>query len=429
MKKYFFVFLVSFATANIAQTTDFNKQEDGSINRWSLDIFAGQFTGVAPYTNGYFSGNQNKFFGKPEINYFGAATRYMISPKFGINFGLGYSTLQNDQNSSSLPFEMTSVRLNVQGVVNAMRLFDIQESMGRFGLLFHGGMDGTMNTPQLGVNKGNTDSNLGFIVGVTPQYHISNKIAVFVDIAGVKPIQQDLNWDGGAAIGNQRLASLIYTWSLGLSISLGKSNMHGDWATIPTKSVDLKPIEDRLNKMESMIIDTDKDGLTDYLDVEKNSALGALVDAKGRMIDRDRNGIADELERYLDGKGGTTASAPETTDMVAKFVNDGYVAAYFDYDEAYPTQISLQSISLLTRYMKNNLNQNISILGYADPNGDVNRNRELSLKRAEIVKSLLIKAGTAASRLNVVPIDEADSVYNKSAVARSDARRITFKIE
>ena len=429
MKKYHILVLLFYVITNFAQTTVVKKRATEKMNRWSLDFATGQSRALAPYTTGYFSSNQNKFLGNPEINYFGVTGRYMFSPKFGVNFGVGYNTFKNSTGSESLPFEMRSIRYNLQGVVNASRLFDIQESLGRFGLLFHGGVEAITNTPQMGVNKGSTDFNTGFIAGIAPQYRLTSTISVFADVSGVKYIRQNLNWDGGASQGNQSLAGALLSYTLGLSFSIGKGNIHGDWAEIPTKTVDLKPLEDRINKMESMILDSDQDGITDFLDVEKNSTVGALVDAKGRMIDRDRNGIADELEKYLDGKGGSTASAPETSDMVAKYINDGYVAAYFDYEEVYPTQISQQCISLLASYTKNNAQKNIFILGYANATGNVAYNKDLASKRAEIIKTLLIKAGVAASRLTIMSNDETDSLYYKSAIARSDARRITFKIQ
>ncbi len=429
IKKQSLLFLLFFTTVNFAQTALQQSLSTEKISRWSIDVSTGQSKALAPFTSGYFARGQANFFEDFEINYFGAVARYMFSPKFGFNFGMGYSTLKNNKDSNSLPFEMRSFRYNVQGVINATRLFDIQDNMGRFGLLLHAGLDGTSITPQIGINQDTEDFNSGFIIGVSPQFRISKKIAVFGDVSGVKYIRQNLNWDGATSQGNQTLAGALLTYTVGLSFSFGQGNIHGDWAKIPTNNVNLKPLEDRVNKMENMIVDSDKDGILDYLDIEKNSTIGALVDAKGRMIDRDRNGIADELERYLDGRGGTTAAAPETSDMVAKFINDGYVASYFEYDETTVTQISQQSISLVTTYLKNNQKQNVSILAYADAVGNIASNKNLATMRAENVKSLLMKAGVAESRLNIVSIDNADSVYTNSAVARTDARRVTFKIE
>lgn len=54
-----------------------------------------------------------------------------------------------------------------------------------------------------------------------------------------------------------------------------------------------------IGHIETSMNDTDKDGVPDYLDVEKNSIAGAMVDTKGIIIDRNMNGIADDIEKYL----------------------------------------------------------------------------------------------------------------------------------
>ena len=55
----------------------------------------------------------------------------------------------------------------------------------------------------------------------------------------------------------------------------------------------------RINDLETLMNDTDKDGVPDYLDVENNSITGVAVDTKGRMIDVNKNGVPDELEKLI----------------------------------------------------------------------------------------------------------------------------------
>jgi OOP family OmpA-OmpF porin len=45
-----------------------------------------------------------------------------------------------------------------------------------------------------------------------------------------------------------------------------------------------------------MLIDTDQDGVADYLDLEKHSFW--CVDSKGRAIDLNNNNVPDELELF-----------------------------------------------------------------------------------------------------------------------------------
>ena len=52
----------------------------------------------------------------------------------------------------------------------------------------------------------------------------------------------------------------------------------------------------------------------------------------------------------------------------------------------------------------------------------------MSQSRAESVKSILVKAGIDASRLNVVSVGEDTSVDKDSEGARKLVRRVTFKV-
>ena len=60
--------------------------------------------------------------------------------------------------------------------------------------------------------------------------------------------------------------------------------------------------------METQMNDSDKDGVPDYLDQENNSVAGVAVDTKGRMVDKNNNGVPDELERYLTNNYSTKES-------------------------------------------------------------------------------------------------------------------------
>ena len=67
-----------------------------AYNRWSVELTAGQAKGIKPYQAGYFSSNPAKTLGI-QFNSFGAAARYMISPKFGFKLGLNYDKFTNFQ--------------------------------------------------------------------------------------------------------------------------------------------------------------------------------------------------------------------------------------------------------------------------------------------------------------------------------------------
>jgi OOP family OmpA-OmpF porin len=50
--------------------------------------------------------------------------------------------------------------------------------------------------------------------------------------------------------------------------------------------------------IENKMLDSDKDGVADYLDEEQNTPAGAMVDTKGRSIDKNNN-VPDETEAFI----------------------------------------------------------------------------------------------------------------------------------
>ena len=94
---------------------------------------------------------------------------------------------------------------------------------------------------------------------------------------------------------NRGFNGTLYNATLGLSIYLGSNDMHADWA-YEMQDEKQAEMEDRMAEIETMMNDTDRDGVPDYLDVENNTTNGVAVDAKGRAIDLNNNGIPDELE-------------------------------------------------------------------------------------------------------------------------------------
>jgi OOP family OmpA-OmpF porin len=173
--------------------------------------------------------------------------------------------------------------------------------------------------------------------------------------------------------------------------------------------------------------DTDKDGVPDYLDQENNSVAGVAVDTRGKMVDANRNGVPDELERYLD----TNYSTKEVTDkgMVEKLINDGYVAAYFEFNKSQPTNESTEGIDFILTYLRNNPGSTVDVFGHADTIGKSESNNILSDKRATNVKEILTKAGIDPSRVNVIASGEDSSVDENSEGARRLVRRVTFKVK
>jgi OOP family OmpA-OmpF porin len=179
-----------------------------------------------------------------------------------------------------------------------------------------------------------------------------------------------------------------------------------------------------------MMNDADKDGVPDYLDTEPNTITGVAVDSKGRTIDKNGNGVPDELESYIEnqGKNGTSGTSGMNSDL-ASLINGGYVNVYFDFGKEQPNTQSVSGINFLIRYLKQNPTVSSDVIGYADEIGDSEFNKNLSRKRAENVKQILMDAGIDGSRLNIVGNGEDNSVNKTSSYARQVVRRVTFMLK
>lgn len=400
-------------------------------NKWTVEATLGQAKGIRPYSAGYFSSSSG-FFGKPEANSFSLTTRYMISPKFGLRAGFHFDELKNAKNNGSLPFKMQMIGFSVQGVVNASRLFDV-ESLGKLGLLLHGGIrvdamtSKTENTLTTNQNYNNSEYNGGLILGVTPQYRISKKMSLMFDVSYQNNIRQHFNWDGSNAAPNSNLSAQMITTSFGLNYSIGNNDVHGDWAVVKENTLALEEIEaleKRVGSIETLMNDTDKDGVADYLDQENNSTAGVAVDSRGKMVDLNKNGVPDEMERYFNSSSKDGAK----TDAVNRFINDGYVSVYFDSGKTKPTSISIEGIEFIKTYMKNNPSKSIVIYGHADETVASANNDKLASERALAVKDILVRSGIRAARLFIASDNDDSSGEKKSTDARKLVRRVTFKI-
>lgn len=408
-----------------------------TYNQWSLEFDLGQSRGGRPYSEGYFGSDPSKFLGGFQLNHIGLGVRYMFSPKFGLKSHFSYDDIKKLPGSESKDFKLQHLQLSFEGVVNAMRLFDLQNEFRRFGLLFHFGIQASQMSPQINTdiskNKGKKELNGGLIVGVTPSIRVLNNLSIFLDVSLNSNIRQHFNWDGAYSESNNNLIGSLFTTSLGISYSFGKDKIHGDWAII--KEINDKRIDslnNRIGEIEELMNDSDKDGVPDYLDAEQNSIAGVAVDTKGRMVDKNNNGVPDELEKYVNNSissnNNATASIA-TENAVLQLINDGYIAAYFETTKATPNNASASNIGFILNYLKNNPGKNVEIAGYADETGKTETNNKLANDRAQNVKAILVKAGISESRITIMSRGEDDSVDKKSDWAKRLVRKTVFKIK
>jgi OOP family OmpA-OmpF porin len=410
MKKIFLpLLLVSLAGAVNAQegANDFNK--------WSVDVNGGVNKAANPMSQGYHMNANNLF--HADLGF-----RYMFNTKFGLKLHGSYDVLNDDGDNPNREFKSEVIGLALQGYANLGRIMEFETWTDRINVLGHLGF----GISQLSNDKFDGGDRLGnFLIGMGAQYRISNRIAINADFTMINNFSQHKTWDGADynRMGRQGFDSTLYHATLGLSFYLGKHEKHADWY-VDEKSDELEDIESRLGEMETLMNDTDKDGVPDYLDAEPNTITGVAVDSKGRTVDRNNNGVPDELESYIEAKNTEVKSSVASD--IKDLINGGYVNVYFDFNQDMPNSQSVNGINFLIKYLKENPSVNADVIGYADEIGDTEYNKALSARRAENVKQILVDAGIDGSRLTITGNGEDTSVSKDSKYARQVVRRVTF---
>jgi OOP family OmpA-OmpF porin len=403
---------VTASAQNMAKTTA-STIDQPTFNKWSIELNGGLNKPTRALTPGYSTSTLNPFHADLGV-------RYMFSPKFGLKLDLGYDQFQERDNTA--PFDTKAFRTSLQGVVNIGRALNFETWTNTIGLLAHGGFGVSQLRSDDGFNG--LDYIAHGIVGLTGQVKLSNRVALTGDLSGIVNGRQNWNFDGMGQTTTGSFDGVLLNASVGLTVYLGKNQKHADWVGEEDK---YDALEQRVELIETGLIDTDKDGVADLYDLEPNSITGVAVNTKGQSIDTNQNGVPDELEGYLEKTYGQNGKGA-TNSTVEELINGGYVNVYFDFNSSKPTNTSLSGVDFLVKYLKNNPSKSASIIGYADEIGNTSYNQTLSQKRAEAVKKIVVNAGIDESRLSVSGNGEDTSVNKKSKEARQIVRRVTFKV-
>ena len=395
------------------------KDSLGRNSNWIIEASVGNIKGVKPYSEKYFSSKANGFFGQWEPNSFALGARYLMGEVFSVKASVGYDRFRNYNNQSpttglpSRPFELRQFNVQIQGVANLAKLFNVNKQLNRFSFLVHGGIQVSSMTSKtenywengelVNQNYNVTEYNGGLVFGVTPQFRITKKLAFQLDVTSIHNYRQHFNWDGSYAADTENLSGSSVSLSGGLSFSLDRKTMHGDWYVLP-KSEDkrIKALENRVGDLETRIVDTDKDGVPDYIDQENNSVAGVAVDARGRMLDINKNGVADELEKGKDGMNGITSDIMSKEDAILLFIQKGYVNIFYDLGKDIPNSGSTNNVFYLVKFLKNYPNARITLEGYADERGNSASNLDLSNRRAQKLYEIIKGSGIDTSRIKIV---------------------------
>lgn len=442
MKKIILITSFFIAFQGNAQEENTSTNDSTNIyNRWTVEAMTGFSDGNYPYGTGFGPGDKKHVLSHFKINSFDVGLRYMVTPKFGFKANLAYAKYTESDNSS-LPYETNQYTFAFQGVINAARVLDFK-SDSRIGLLVHGGIHVASLTSKTETTLDamfqevpnpyyeSTEYHGGFVAGITPQYRITPKLALFADLSMYFNYRQHMNWNGTVA-NTGDLYGKSTNLSFGISYSLGKDKIHGDWKVLKSEN-ELKTaalqneLKNKIEDIEVMLQDTDRDGVVDYLDAEPNTIGGVAVDTKGRAIDVNKNGVPDELEPR-DGKRGLNTYDDNEATSFNYLVDQGIVNIFFDTNKDTPNTASANNLYYIINFLKKHPEAKVRARGFADTTGDEKKNEELAQKRAMNSKEFIVKSGISADRIEILGSGEDASMDTTSKTGRQLARRVSFEL-
>lgn len=157
-----------------------------------------------------------------------------------------------------------------------------------------------------------------------------------------------------------------------------------------------------------------------------NTALGAIIGGAvggtaGALIGRRMDKQAAEIKQSVPG----ATVIREGQGILVKF-DSGLL---FDTDKANLKSAAQTNLQNLATSLKNNPETNIMIIGHTDDTGSDSHNMDLSVRRAESVKSYLGVANVPSSRLTTSGKGESEPIADNTTVdGRSQNRRVEIVI-
>ena len=380
--------------------TNAQEKNENTFNRWSVEVNAGQNKAIRPFLSGYFTSNPDKYFNINGVEHFDIGARYMFSTSFGLKLDFGYDVFKNNSNTS-IYFKNEQKRIGLQGVINLGRIIQFETFTNRFGLLAHAGVQMSSLNPKSGINSGLSERDGGLILGISPQFRLTNSFIITADFSTLNNVRQHLNWDGSYSAKENNLSGLMYNTTIGLTVYLGKNEKHADWyLPITANLVQDEEARQRLSNIEKSLKDTDKDGIPDYLDEQPDTVMGVAVDSKGRFIDINKNGIPDEKEKVIPQKKELTAD--ENLDSKWAFKNlmeYDFNIMYYESNRIDPNANSKKKMTLIIEYLKKYPDTKVHIIGFADNIGSLKSNKILAERRAKKLQTIIESYGIDPSRL------------------------------
>lgn len=299
-----------------------------------------------------------------------------------------------------------------------------------------------------GKNPARDGNDLASSIYLSAQLGIKRRLSKRLDLEFRTGIYFNYEDHLDATISNKQVWETFFVSSVGLAFKLGKKKVYSIWN------------EQNSDANSFKIIDTDKDGVMDELDIEPNTPAGIMVYGNGKAVDADKDGIPDHKDKCpleygsLENEGCPTLidsdgdgvlddsdlcpstvgpienkGCPEQEAAKPENINQQIAvlatSIYFDTNSDRLKNISYTNIDNIIRLMKKIPNAKFIIEGHTDNRNSDRFNLLLSQKRAEQVRKYMIKSGIDIKRLQAKGYGESRPKFsNENAGGRQLNRRV-----
>jgi OOP family OmpA-OmpF porin len=166
-------------------------------------------------------------------------------------------------------------------------------------------------------------------------------------------------------------------------------------------------------------LDTDGDGVYDYLDKCPHTPRGLKVDKVGCPLDTDGDGVYDHRDKCLETPVGAKVNA-EGCWVLGEVL--------FDTDKSVIKTLAFSMLDEVVNVLKKNPELSVEFGGHTDSVGTTAYNMKLSQRRANAVKAYLVNMGIDAQRLSTAGYGLTKPVASNDTVeGRSLNRRVEIK--
>ena len=170
--------------------------------------------------------------------------------------------------------------------------------------------------------------------------------------------------------------------------------------------------------------DDDHDGVPNDIDKCPNTPEGVKVDAVGCPLDSDHDGVPDYLDKCPDTKPGAAVDANGCYVMLKESQSIS-LDVNFASGKAVILGNASAELQKVVDFMRKYPNVDITVEGYTDNRGSPVVNRRLSQRRADAVRTELVKMGADAGHLKAKGYGSAHPIAsNKTEAGRAKNRRV-----